>query len=77
MTEHARAPSQSCVDVDECAASPCKNGGTCVDSIDNNAIALGAYECACTTNVWKGKNCTLDARDLGYSSKAAGGGARL
>lgn len=37
------------IDVDECATSPCQNGGTCVD-------LLGSYRCDCVEG-WIGVNC--------------------
>lgn len=41
----------SCIDVDECMASPCKNGGKCKN-------LLGSYTCYCPTGVL-GKNCEI------------------
>ena len=39
-------------DIDECASSPCQNGGTCVD--DSNS-----YTCNCVVG-YAGKNCETD-----------------
>ena len=36
-------------DIDECAASPCQNGGTCVDGVNS-------YTCNCEVG-YAGKNC--------------------
>ena len=36
-------------DIDECASIPCKNGGTCVDSINS-------YNCKCEVG-YVGHNC--------------------
>ena len=36
-------------DIDECASSPCQNGGTCTD-------ALNSYTCACAAG-WTGLHC--------------------
>ena len=37
------------LDVDECASSPCQNGGTCVDVVN-------AYTCNCVPG-YTGDNC--------------------
>ena len=37
------------VDVDECASSPCQNGGTCLDQINS-------YSCSCVAG-YTGSNC--------------------
>ena len=37
------------IDVDECASSPCQNGGTCVDVVN-------AYTCNCVPG-YTGDNC--------------------
>ena len=37
------------VDINECASSPCKNGGTCVDGINS-------YTCNCDVG-YEGDNC--------------------
>ena len=39
----------SLIDVDECASSPCQNGGTCIDGISS-------YTCKCGQS-YEGKNC--------------------
>ena len=36
-------------DIDECASSPCQNGGTCVDGVNS-------YTCNCDVG-YAGKNC--------------------
>ena len=38
-----------CVDIDECASSPCQNGGTCVD-------ALNTHTCNCNPG-YGGDDC--------------------
>ncbi|XP_035660369.1 uncharacterized protein LOC118405074 [Branchiostoma floridae] len=40
-----------CTDVDECASTPCLNGGVCTDMPNS-------YSCACATG-WGGHNCAL------------------
>ena len=37
-------------DIDQCAATPCKNGATCTDKLND-------YDCQCEAG-WTGKNCT-------------------
>ena len=39
------------INVDDCAAGPCRNGGTCVDG-------LRSYSCQCPVG-YKGANCEL------------------
>ena len=39
----------SLVDVDECASSPCQNGGTCLDQINS-------YNCSCVAG-YNGSEC--------------------
>ena len=39
----------SLVDVDECASSPCQNGGTCLDQINS-------YNCSCAVG-YNGSDC--------------------
>ena len=38
------------VPMDHCASSPCENGGTCINTADNN------YICVCKAQ-WTGTNC--------------------
>ncbi|EGD75404.1 hypothetical protein PTSG_06479 [Salpingoeca rosetta] len=42
----------TCVEVDECAAQPCMNGGMCTDLVN-------AFECACVGE-WGGPTCSDD-----------------
>ena len=35
------------IDVDECASSPCANGATCHDSVDDASIPVHTYQCVC------------------------------
>ncbi|EGD75074.1 notch-1 [Salpingoeca rosetta] len=42
----------TCVEVDECAAQPCMNGGVCTDLVN-------AFECACVGE-WGGPTCSDD-----------------
>jgi hypothetical protein len=37
----------TCADVDECASSPCQNGGQCFDSTGHVAVSVGAFFCKC------------------------------
>ena len=39
------------IDIDECASSPCKNGGTCIDGVDS-------YTCDCVPG-FTGINCEI------------------
>ena len=39
------------IDIDDCEPSPCKNGGTCEDRIND-------YKCTCATG-YKGKSCEI------------------
>lgn len=39
-------------DVDECASSPCKNGGVCLDGVNS-------YQCFCTNQNWVGPTCEI------------------
>eukprot|EP01050_Picozoa_sp_SAG11_P028722 SAG11_NODE_7791_length_1096_cov_1.033099_2_plen_226_part_01 len=50
------------VDVDECASSPCRNGGDCMDSRDSAVYALGVYSCNCLAG-WEGDNCAEDVNE--------------
>ena len=38
-----------CIDINECLANPCENGGTCLNT-------EGDYQCTCPCG-WIGKNC--------------------
>ena len=42
-------------DIDDCASSPCQNGGTCVDGINS-------YTCDCDLG-FEGDNCETDIDD--------------
>ena len=47
---HAKLTLQlSLPDIDECASSPCQNGGTCTD-------AVNSYTCACVAG-YNGDDC--------------------
>ena len=37
-------------DIDECASSPCENGGTCTDKINS-------FECTCVYDLYRGSVC--------------------
>ena len=39
------------LDIDECSTSPCRNGATCVDMVND-------YLCICEAG-WSGKTCSL------------------
>eukprot|EP01043_Picozoa_sp_COSAG02_P012130 COSAG02_NODE_462_length_21838_cov_17.900501_3_plen_4662_part_00 len=54
---------EDCAVVDECASSPCLNGGTCVDQI-------GTYRCWCVDGFW-GMRCGLSTAGCGQESCAA------
>lgn len=54
------------IDIDECASSPCRNGGTCRDRVDG-------YHCSCPPG-WGGKSCTVSLAEL--AAKQAGGHLR-
>ena len=45
----------SALDINECASSPCQNGGTCQDSIN-------AYYCKCVAG-YEGDNCEIGRLD--------------
>ena len=45
-------------DIDECASSPCQNGGRCVDGINE-------YECRCQAG-WTGVNCETSKNNMSY-----------
>ena len=35
------------LDIDECASSPCQNGGVCSDSTTDPSVSIDAYRCTC------------------------------
>ena len=47
------------VDIDECASSPCQNGGTCND-------AVNSYTCQCVPG-YTGSNCEIGKNLLSVS----------
>ena len=51
-----------CVDIDDCAASPCKYGGKCADTGPNN------FTCACTKG-WYGSTCATKDPCVGKPCK--------
>ena len=53
------------VDIDECASSPCKNGGTCQDHI-------GRFTCDCPSG-FEGATCTIDTNECGSNPCRNGG----
>ena len=46
---------KSFLDIDECATSPCQNGGSCSDQIND-------YTCNCTSG-YVGTNCEYGKND--------------
>jgi len=60
-------------DVDECASSPCVNGGACTDSrvLQQPMVRTGAFKCACK-NGFSGGRCEAD-RDECLSSPCRNG----
>ena len=60
-------------DVDECAPTPCRNGGECYDSLTDfswgkmgyRSLVFGLkeaqYRCACRAG-WEGTNCDVEDR---------------
>jgi hypothetical protein len=67
--------SVACLDVNECASSPCANGGTCRDSSDSSrpVIAYDRYSCACVAGYFS-ERCT-DYVDPCASSPCLRGGS--
>jgi len=55
----------SCTNIDECAASPCLNGGTCTDGINS-------YTCACAPG-FTGTNCETNIDECAASPCLNGG----
>ncbi|XP_019622308.1 PREDICTED: cadherin EGF LAG seven-pass G-type receptor 3-like [Branchiostoma belcheri] len=50
----------TCTDINQCASSPCLNGGTCID-------LHNAYSCTCVVG-WEGENCELDKDDCAIAN---------
>ena len=44
------------VDIDECASTPCQNGGSCTD-------AVNGYSCACVPG-YVGNNCEISKENM-------------
>jgi hypothetical protein len=54
----------TCTNIDECASTPCMNGGTCVDGI-------GLYTCTCAVG-FNGARCAMNIDDcVGHSCNGA------
>ena len=57
------------IDIDECASTPCQNGGACADSSIDVSIATGKYKCSCTLDQFTqqpthwGVNCETSEDD--------------
>jgi Notch-like protein len=43
-----------CLDADECASSPCKNGAACTDSLTDATLYWKAYRCTCAAGYANG-----------------------
>ena len=54
-----------CADTDDCASSPCQNGGVCTD-------AVNSYSCACVAG-YDGTNCETDVDECDQSPCDNGG----
>ena len=52
-------------DIDECASSPCQNGGTCTDSVNS-------YTCNCDAG-YSGDNCETDINECASNPCLNGG----
>ena len=51
-----RVPGANCeTNIDDCAGSPCQNGGSCTDGVNG-------YTCACAPG-YGGRNCEIDVDD--------------
>nr|XP_023668679.1 protein jagged-2-like isoform X1 [Paramormyrops kingsleyae] len=51
--------------INDCASSPCQNGGTCVDGV-------GSFQCFCADG-WKGALCTFDVNECSCNPCKNGG----
>lgn len=58
-----------CTDIDECAAGPCQNGGTCTDGV-------ASFTCACTPN-YQGAQCATCAANYDDCNGQAADGCEL
>jgi hypothetical protein len=60
LTRENQVPT-GCQDVDDCAARPCANGGTCTDRGQETQLPTdaGTFTCACATG-WVGDTCKED-----------------
>ena len=52
--------------IDECASSPCLNGGRCQD-------AVNGYLCFCNNDAWEGRHCEEDRNEC-ISDPCSNGG---
>ena len=71
----------TCVaDTDECASSPCANGGGCAQSgssavsAGSAAVSVGSYRCSCAAG-FAGADCEDDVDECASGPCANGGGA--
>jgi hypothetical protein len=61
------------VDTDECASSPCQNGGACGDSNSHNGlIPVRVFQCVCPQG-WYGETCETDADECTALAPVPGG----
>jgi hypothetical protein len=59
-------------DDNECASSPCENGGSCMDSLSNSSVALGQFSCDCAVG-WFGSVCSAQTAECGSDPCVNGG----
>lgn len=60
------------VDINECANSPCKKGGTCIESTSDSEIPYGKFICKCPVGT-KGNACEIDINECESSPCQNGG----